>query len=194
MLKIILISAFSFILCSAIAQVQTQIIGDSVRIHGNTGKGELILQNSTDSVKGFLFNKGAGRTVFQHGLIKINDSMYLIGADTLHLNNFGGLENIGNVFYVSKKYTGAGRAVVNGFTLASISSTNTSYTSQLAKAQPGSMVFSYPDPYAARNAAMDAMAAGKISSAEIVVLEGSKYTIGSNDSSKKRRPHRKRSE
>ncbi len=184
MVKIGAVAALSVIMFSASAQVQTQIIGDSVRIHGNTGKGELILQNSKDSVKGFLFNKSAGRTVFQHGLIKINDSMYLIGSDTLHLNNFGGLENIGNVFYVSKKYTGTGRAVVNGFTLASISSTNASYTSQLAKALPGSMVFSYPDPYAARNAAMDAMAAGKISSAEIVILEGSKYTIGSNDSSR----------
>ncbi len=184
MFRIILLSLFSLIVFSSTAQVQTQIIGDSVRIHGNTGKGELILQNSTDSVRGFLFNKGAGRTVFQHGLIKINDSLYLIGADTLHLNNFGGLENIGNVYYVSKRYTGTGHAIVNGFTLASITSTNVGYTSQLAKAVPGSMVLSYPDPYAARNAAMDAIAAGKIKSAEIVVLEGSKYTIGSDDSTK----------
>jgi hypothetical protein len=184
MYRIILLAAFSLIIISVSAQIQTQIIGDTVRIHSNAGKGELILNNSTDSVNGFLFNKSAGRTVFQRGLIKITDSTYLIGADTLHLNNMGGLENIGNVFYVSKKYTGPGGAVVTGFTLSSITSANAGYTSQLSKAVPGSMVFSYPDPFAARNAAMDAMAAGKISSAEIVVLEGNKYTVGSNDSSK----------
>jgi len=184
MLKIIFLSAFSLMFVSAIAQVQTQIIGDSVLIHSNSGTGELILQNSTDTVPGFLFNKGMGRTKFQHGLIKLTDSTYLIGADTLHLNTAGGAENSGNVFYVCKKYTGTGHAVVSGFTLASITSPNASYTSQLAKAVPGSMALSYPDPYAARNAAMDAIAAGKIKSAEIVVLEGNKYTIGSDDSTK----------
>jgi hypothetical protein len=38
----------------ASAQVQTQIIVDSVLIHSNSETGELILQNSTHTVPGFL--------------------------------------------------------------------------------------------------------------------------------------------
>lgn len=87
MLKIILLGIFTFALLSATAQIQTQVIGDSVFMHSNTGKSELILQNSTDTVNGFLFNNGAGRTAFKRALVKINDSLYLIGADTLHIHN-----------------------------------------------------------------------------------------------------------
>jgi trimeric autotransporter adhesin len=87
MLKIILLGIFTFALLSATAQIQTQVIGDSVFMHSNTGKSELILQNSTDTVNGFLFNNGAGRTAFRRALVKINDSLYLIGADTLHIHN-----------------------------------------------------------------------------------------------------------
>lgn len=87
MLKIILLGIFTFALLSATAQIQTQVIGDSVFMRSNTGKSELILQNSTDTVNGFLFNNGAGRTAFKRALVKINDSLYLIGADTLHIHN-----------------------------------------------------------------------------------------------------------
>src|SRR5688572_6891884 len=48
------------------AQVQTQIVGDSVRIRSNTGSAELILENSTKNVQGFLYNKGNGRTEFRN--------------------------------------------------------------------------------------------------------------------------------
>jgi hypothetical protein len=179
--------SFVFLLLAATglsAQVQTQLIGDSVRIHGNTGTAELNLENSTDTVKGFLYNKGAGRTEFRHGLIRISDTLYLIGSDTLHLSGVGGSSNGKNVYYVSRKFNGIAAAVVSGNTLASVNSTNPSYLAQLAKAVPGSMVFSYPDPYSARNAALDAIAAGTITCAQVVVLEGNRYTIGSNDSTK----------
>jgi hypothetical protein len=184
MIRTSLFITLSLIGLWATAQVQTQIIGDSVRIHSNSGTAELNLENSTDTVLGFLYNKGGGRTRFKRGLIRINDSLYIIGADTLHLNNAGGAAAGKNVYYVSQKYTGTARAVVSGNTLASVSSTNSSYTAQLAKATPGSMVYSYPDPFSARNAALDAIAAGAIPSAEIVILPGSKYTIGSDDSTK----------
>jgi hypothetical protein len=82
----ILLIAASLIVTSAAAQVQTQIIGDSVRIHGNTGTAELNLENSTDTVPGFLFNKGLGRTQFKRGLVRIDDTTYLIGADTLRIH------------------------------------------------------------------------------------------------------------
>lgn len=187
MRRIIILSVVSLMSFVTMAQVQTQIIGDSVRIHSNTGTGELNLENSTDTVLGFLYNKGGGRTQFRRGLIKINDSLYLIGADTLHMNN-AGANNGATIYYVSKKYTGIARAVVSGNTLASVSSTNASYASQLARAIPGSMVYSYPDPFSARNAALDAIAAGTISNAEIVILEGGQYTIGSNDSTQNGSP------
>lgn len=65
------------------AQLKTTLIGDSIHIHSNAGTGELILQNSTQGVPGFLYNKGEGRTEFRKGLIKLNGSQYIIGGDTL---------------------------------------------------------------------------------------------------------------
>lgn len=85
--KVVSFSILTCVVLSVNAQVQTRVIGDSVFIHSNTGKGELILQNSTDSVNGFLYNKGSGRTEFRRALIKVNDSTYLVGTDSLHLNN-----------------------------------------------------------------------------------------------------------
>src|SRR6185312_3699800 len=85
MLKIFLLTILTFALLPAIGQVQTQVIGDSVYIHANTGTSELILQNSSDTVNGFLFNRGGGRTEFRHALVKINDSTYIMGVDTLHI-------------------------------------------------------------------------------------------------------------
>src|SRR5688572_29655162 len=62
-------SSFSALLILSVAvataQVQTQIVGDSVRIRSNTGTAELILENSTKNVQGFLYNKGNGRTEFR---------------------------------------------------------------------------------------------------------------------------------
>jgi hypothetical protein len=49
---------------------------------------------------------------------------------------------------------------------------------------PGNILSCYPDPYSARNAALDALAAGRIKHAQVVILEGNQYTIGSKDSSK----------
>lgn len=168
------------------AQIRTQVVGDTVLIHNNTGKAEVILKNSTDSINGFLFNKGDGLTEFRKGLVKLNDSAYIIGADTLYLPGINGLNRItdDNVFYVSRKFQGAARAVVGGYTIASISSTNESYNLQLSRARPGSMVLSYPDPFSARNAAMEAIAGEEISTAVIVVMENNGYTIGSPDSTK----------
>ncbi|MES1250018.1 MAG: hypothetical protein ABUL46_05005, partial [Chitinophaga rupis] len=67
------------------AQYVYTIKADSVKIT-NCDSSELIIENHTQAVPGFLFNTGNGRTVFKHGLIKLNDSLYLSGADTLNLN------------------------------------------------------------------------------------------------------------
>ena len=88
-----------------------------------------------------------------------------------------------NVFYVSKAYTGPARATISGVTLASITSSNASYNTQLAKAIIGSTYNPYPDPWSARNAAIDAIIGGTLTKAEIVILSGD-WTVGSDDITK----------
>jgi len=89
MRRIILLNLLCLAGLYAMAQRQTQIIGDSVRIHSNSGTAELNLENSTDSVLGFLYNTGRGRTQFRRGLVKISDTLYLVGADTLIIHKGG---------------------------------------------------------------------------------------------------------
>ena len=62
-----------------------KIKADSVLITNDSCDAELNLENSTKNVNGFLYNKGNGRTEFRKGLIKINDSLYIIGNDTLNI-------------------------------------------------------------------------------------------------------------
>jgi len=83
---------FSFaILCMAGSTASAQFIykikADSVLITNDSCTAELILENSTKNVCGFLFNKGKGRTEFRSALIKLNDSTYVVGCDTLHLHS-----------------------------------------------------------------------------------------------------------
>ncbi|WP_207513817.1 hypothetical protein [Longitalea luteola] len=62
------------------------IKADSVKITNTCDTAELIIENHTQEVPGFLFNKGRGRTEFRRGLLKISDGVYVVGADTLKLN------------------------------------------------------------------------------------------------------------
>jgi hypothetical protein len=62
------------------------IKADSVLITNSCDTAELILENHTQNVPGFLFNKGGGRTEFRRPLQKVSDSIYLIGNDTLRLS------------------------------------------------------------------------------------------------------------
>lgn len=182
MLKIFAILSLFFLATQLQAQIVYTIKADSVKLTG-CDSSELIIENHTQGVPGFLFNTGRGRTQFTRGLIKINDSLYLIGADTLHLNP-GTTVSGSTVFYVNRNFTGAARAKISGNTLASVSSTNAGYNSQLSHAVPGSVIHSYPDPFSARNAALDALSAGKISNAQVIILPGNQYAIGSDDSTK----------
>lgn len=86
------------ILCLFAAKSQTiPIYGDTIKILSRRDNAELILLNSTRAVKGFLYNDGTGKTSFHHGAIKINDSLWLIGADTLKLKaNAGGITTQAN--------------------------------------------------------------------------------------------------
>src|SRR3954470_9818836 len=65
------------------AQYIYTIKADSVKITNSCDTAELILENHTQTVPGFLYNKGRGRTEFRRGVIKISDSVYVIGADTI---------------------------------------------------------------------------------------------------------------
>lgn len=84
------------------AQFVYKVKADSVKITNDSCNAELILENSTPSVKGFLYNKGNGRTEFRKPVFKLTDSTYLFGADTLTMsafinngNAFNGLATIG---------------------------------------------------------------------------------------------------
>ena len=59
------------------------IKADSVKIT-NCDSAELILENHTQGIPGFLFNTGNGRTIFKRGLVNLGNGSYQIGADTLH--------------------------------------------------------------------------------------------------------------
>lgn len=82
---VILMAAAILAAGSLYGQTVQTITADSVKITNTTGSAELILENSTRAVPGYLFNKGNGRTVFKRGLEKLNDSTYVVGADTLRV-------------------------------------------------------------------------------------------------------------
>ncbi|WP_242696398.1 hypothetical protein [Longitalea luteola] len=67
------------------AQYVYTIKADSVKITNTCDTAELIIENHTQNVPGFLYNKGKGRTEFRRGVFAINDSLYLIGGDTMNL-------------------------------------------------------------------------------------------------------------
>ena len=74
-------------LCPTIrAQYVYTIKADSVKITG-CDSAELILENHTQNVPGFLFNTGNGRTIFKRGVQRLTDTSFLIGADTMTLPN-----------------------------------------------------------------------------------------------------------
>jgi hypothetical protein len=68
------------------AQYTYTIKADSVKLT-NCDSSELIIENHTRTVKGFLFNTNNGRTIFKRGVEKLNDSLYLLGSDTLKVLN-----------------------------------------------------------------------------------------------------------
>jgi len=85
------------------AQYVYTIKADSVKITNSCDTAELIIENHTQTVPGFLFNKGRGRTEFRKVLQHVNDSLYMIGGDSLKFpiswiqdgNSFGRLGILG---------------------------------------------------------------------------------------------------
>ncbi|MGV3768142.1 MAG: hypothetical protein ACO1NW_18565 [Chitinophagaceae bacterium] len=109
---------------SSFSQFIYKIKADSVRIFNDNCNAELILENSTKNISGFLFNRGNGRTEFRKSFIQLSDSVFLFGADTLNLaksfsgnyfkqggNNFGNIAELGtNDAYALKFKTGGQEA------------------------------------------------------------------------------------
>lgn len=88
-MKIFLLLALSICFKLAATAQATKIFAipaDSVKIT-NCDSAELILENHTQGVSGFLWNTGRGRTIFKRPITKINDSTYLAGADTLKVGS-----------------------------------------------------------------------------------------------------------
>jgi hypothetical protein len=64
------------------AQYVYTIKADSVKITNSCDTAELIIENHTQTVPGFLFNKGKGRTEFRRAT-KLDDSTIVLGNDTI---------------------------------------------------------------------------------------------------------------
>ena len=69
------------------------IKADSVKITNTCDTAELIIENHTQTVPGFLFNKGRGRTEFRR-ISQFDDTTAVIGGDTIHLGR--GYKNFAN--------------------------------------------------------------------------------------------------
>lgn len=75
------------------AQKVYQIRADSVRIYNVCDTAELILENRTQKIDGFLFNKGAGRTEFRKLKLETVGAsrIAIVGQDTLDLSALPGI-------------------------------------------------------------------------------------------------------
>jgi hypothetical protein len=87
------------------------INADSVKITNTCDTAELIIENHTQTVPGFLFNKGRGRTEFRR-VLQSNDTTVVIGDDIIHLGR--GNKNFANAdltFTCNRIHNGAFNAV-----------------------------------------------------------------------------------
>lgn len=95
-----------------LAQYVYTINADSVKITNHCDTAELIIENHTQDTLGFLFNKGRGRTEFRKALQRLNDSLYLIGVDTLKMGQpataSNGLSMNGNIVQLGQSTGQAG--------------------------------------------------------------------------------------
>lgn len=122
---------FSCFYLQFFAQNITNLSGDSVLFTGNNGGAELILQNHSRGIPGFLFNQGKGRTSFKGMLQKLNDSTFLLGGDTLKLS-------VGAYISLTGKDTVTGAKTFNPLvTAAAGSASGTVFNSSLTATAAG---------------------------------------------------------
>jgi hypothetical protein len=122
------------LMIGVLGQTQSQFIhkikADSVLITNDSCTAELNLENSTKHIKGFLYNKGNGRTEFRKA-VKLNDSVFVFGDDTLinQGRNFANADLIltGNRTHNINNKTLLIRAV-NGTDSANLQQTSTGFS------------------------------------------------------------------
>ena len=112
MKHLVLILLLSGILGSLSAQYVYTIKADSVKIT-NCDSAELIIENHTQGIPGFLFNTGNGRTQFRRALMALTDSTYLLGADTLKLPPQYWAANGTAIYNTNPGFVGIGRNAPN---------------------------------------------------------------------------------
>jgi hypothetical protein len=88
MKRLSLLLLMTGVLGHAQSQFVHKINADSVLITNDSCTAELNLENSTKHIKGFLYNKGNGRTEFRKAAI-LNDSTFVFGEDTLVIRGSG---------------------------------------------------------------------------------------------------------
>jgi hypothetical protein len=88
MKKLLILAVVLLFANMASAQYIYTIKADSVKITNNCDTAELILENHTQNVLGFLYNKGKGRTEFRK-INKLNDSTMIFGDDTIVVHGSG---------------------------------------------------------------------------------------------------------
>jgi hypothetical protein len=96
MRSLLLLIALTCLAHPIFSQYVYTLRADTVKIT-SCDSAELVLQNHTQGVPGFLFNAGNGRTVFQRGAQSIGNGSYLVGADTIKTSNNAWLQG-GNAF------------------------------------------------------------------------------------------------
>lgn len=121
MKRLILFLFGSLVLASTNAQFVHKIKADSVLITNDSCTAELNLENSTKHIKGFLYNKGNGRTEFRKAVM-LNDSTLVFGEDTLMIKGSGGALSNGNGTTVAG--TGSGQRVNLGGDLTELTILN----------------------------------------------------------------------
>lgn len=113
---ILFIVSFFGLLTGARAQHVYQIRADSVRIYNVCDTAELIIENRTRGVSGFLYNKSNGRTEFRKiDLVQIGGSKLAIaGQDTIDLSQMSGVGGIDTLYRVGDSLRYVKRGVVKG--------------------------------------------------------------------------------
>jgi len=94
------------------AQYVYTITADSVKITG-CDSSELIIENHTQAIPGFLYNKGRGRTEFRRALVQLDDTSYLVGGDTLRIPAGLWRRNGNHIYNINTGNVGIRRATPN---------------------------------------------------------------------------------
>ena len=114
MKKLFLFLVVAFMLNKTHAQFVYKIKCDSLLVTNDSCTAELNLENSTKNVKGFLYNKGNGRTEFRRAQ-KLNDSTLVLGSDTILIG--GGVPGLQKVINADNILTQDNNIISNGYNL-----------------------------------------------------------------------------